>query len=187
MSSRIVIERIATEEALRASATPEDLAVVEGFGSASRRAEALAWRAVVRRELGREVAISYDEYGAPEVDIPNQYISVSHSREYVAVLFASAPCAVDIEDGRRDFRRVAAKYLSVEEQALAEKYDLFGAMWCAKEALYKYYRCGGIDFVRDVTIEEYCSKEDTLIATLMNERFEVRLHRDGELLVAEIS
>ena len=74
MSSRIVIERIATEEALRATATAADLAVVEQYGSASRRCESLAWRAVVREELGAEVAIAYDEYGAPVVDIPNIYI-----------------------------------------------------------------------------------------------------------------
>ena len=52
MSSRIVIERIATEEVLCASATPEDLSLAESYGAASRRAEALAWRGVVRRELG---------------------------------------------------------------------------------------------------------------------------------------
>lgn len=186
MSSRIVIERIATEEELYASATPEDLAVVAKFASASRRAEALAWRAVVRRELGSEVAISYDEFGAPEVNIPNQYISVSHSRDVVAVMFASQPCAVDVENSRRDFRRVASKYLTTEEQALAERYDLFGAMWCAKEAMYKYHRRGGIDFLRDTIIKAYRPEDDTLVATLMNNMLEVRLHRDGELLIAEI-
>lgn len=186
MSSRIVIERIATEEVLCASATPEDLSLVETYGSASRRAEALAWRGIVRRELGCNVTISYDEFGAPEVDLPNQYISVSHSRDFVAVMFADLPCAVDVEDSRRDFRRVASKYLTAEEQALAEQYNLFGAMWCAKEAMYKYHRRGGIDFLRDTIIKEYRLEDDTLVTLLMGEILEVRLHRDDNLLIAEI-
>ena len=168
------------------SATPEDLAVVAKFASASRRAEALAWRAVVRRELGSEVAISYDEFGAPEVNISDQYISVSHSRDFVAVMFADRPCAVDVEDSQRDFRRVASKYLTAEEQALAEQYDLYGAMWCAKEAMYKYYRRGGINFLRDTIIKEYRPEDDTLVTLLMGEMLEVRLHRDGDLIIAEI-
>ena len=186
MSSRIVIERIATEEVLCASATSEDLLLAESYGAVSRRAEALAWRGIVRRELGNEVVISYDEFGAPEVNIPDQYISVSHSRDYVAVMFADRPCAVDVEDSKRDFRRVASKYLTAEEQALAEQYDLYGAMWCAKEAMYKYYRRGGIDFLRDTIIKEYRPEDDTLVTLLMGEMLEVRLHRDGNLIIAEI-
>ena len=159
---------------------------VEQYGSASRRCEVLAWRAIVRRELGAEVAISHDDYGAPKVDKPNIHISVSHSRDRVAVLFSSGVCAVDIESVERDFRRVASRYLSAEEQALAEQYDLFGAMWCAKEAMYKYHRRGGIDFLRDTIIKEYRPEDDTLVTLLMGEILEVRLHRDDNLLIAEI-
>ena len=135
MSSRLVIEPIASEEALRECATAADLAFVEQYGSASRRCEVLAWRAIVRRELGAEVAISHDDYGAPKVDNPNTHISVSHSRDRVAVLFSNGVCAVDIESVERDFRKVASRYLSAEEQALAERYDIFAEMWSAKEAL----------------------------------------------------
>ena len=186
MSSRIVIEQIVAEETLREGAAMADLALVEQFGSASRRCEALAWRAIVRRELGVETTIGYDDYGAPIVDIPNIYISVSHSRDVVAVMFASQPCAVDVENSRRDFRRVASKYLTTEEQVLAERYDLFGAMWCAKEAMYKYHRRGGIDFLRDTIIKAYRPEDDTLVTLLMGEMLEVRLHRDGDLIIAEI-
>ena len=71
MGSRIVIEPIAAEDALRESATAEDLAFVGQFSSASRRCEVLAWRAIVRRELGNDTTISHDEYGAPAVNILN--------------------------------------------------------------------------------------------------------------------
>lgn len=185
MGSRIVIEPIATEDALRESATAEDLAFVGQFSSASRRCEVLAWRAIVRRELGDDTEISHDECGAPVVDKPNVSISVSHSRDRVAVQFADGACAVDIESEVRDFGRVATRYLSSEEQQLAEQYNLYAEMWCAKEALYKYYKKGGLDFVRDVAIKEY--KEGILYCSILDgEPIEVKVKRANGLVMAVI-
>ena len=166
MSSRIVIEQIAAEETLRDGAAMADLALVEQFGSASRRCEALAWRAIVRRELGADVTIGYDEYGAPIVDTPKIYISVSHSRDRVAVLFADSVCAVDIESVERDFGRVASRYLSDEEQQIAQANGLYAEMWSAKEALYKYYRKGGLDLVKDIVIREYNPSKQQFAASI---------------------
>ena len=187
MGSRIVIEKIATEETLRKSATTEELSIVGQFGSASRRCEVLAWRAVVRRVLGDEVKISHDEYGAPVVDMPNTFIGVSHSRECVAVIFSDGECAIDIESADRDFRRVASHYLSEEELALAEQNDLYGEMWCAKEALYKYYKKGGFDFASDISIKEYDGDRAVLRATILDgEPIEVKIEREGNLIIAVI-
>ena len=187
MSRRLVIEAIASEEVLRSDAHPDDLAFVAQFGSPSRRAEVLAWRGVVRREVGSDVLFSYDEYGAPRVNIPNIYISVSHSREAVAVLFADESCAVDIEDSGRNFRRVASKYLSDAEQSMAEHDDIYAEMWSAKEALYKLYRKGALDFVADVTIKEYRRDEGCFVASILGgEDVEVRVKREGNYVIAQI-
>ena len=185
MSSRLVIEPIASEEALRECATAADLAFVEQYGSASRRCEVLAWRAIVRRELGAEVAISHDDYGAPKVDNPNTHISVSHSRDRVAVLFSNGVCAVDIESVERDFRRVASRYLSAEEQALAERYDIFAEMWSAKEALYKYYKKGRLDLVKHISIASY-ERGVLKCSILGSEPTEVKVKREGDLVIAVI-
>lgn len=187
MSSRIVIERIATEDALRASAMAEDLAVVGPFGSASRRSEVLAWRAIVRRELGADVKIFYDDYGAPKVNLPDTHISISHSRDRVAVLFSDRVCAVDIESADRNFRRVAKHYLSEREQAIAEPEDVYAEMWCAKEALYKYYSKGQLDFVRDVTIEKYDLTRGVLVCSILGSAaIEVSVRRENNLVIAVI-
>ncbi len=185
MTNRLVIEQIGTEQTLREGATAEDLAFVEQFGSESRRREVMAWRAVVRRELGGEVAISHDEYGAPMLSLPNINISVSHSKDKVAVLFSQHHCAVDIEHSGRDFRRVASRYLSVAEQQMAEHYDLYAEMWCAKEALYKYHRKGELDLVKDVAIVE-CDEGVLRCSILGGAMLEVRVWREGEITVAVI-
>lgn len=187
MSSRLVIERIATEEVLREGATAEELLLVEQFGSASRRSESLAWRAIVRRELGNEVTIFHDEYGAPKVDKTGNFISVSHSRDRVAVLFSDEACAIDIESVERDFRKVANHYLSVEEQRLAEQNNLYAEMWSAKEALYKYHSKGGVDFVKDVVVADYDGERGVLKCTILGgEPLEVKVWREDNLVIAVI-
>lgn len=185
MANRLVIELIATEEELRGGAVPEDVAFVESFANAGRRCEVLAWRAIVRRELGQGVNIFYDEYGAPKVDIPDTYISVSHSKGVVAVLFAGRPCAVDVEQANRDFRKVANRYLTQAEQALAEQHDIFAEMWCAKEALYKYYKKGRLDLVKHISIAEYDG--GVLRCSILGSGpIEVSVRREGDLAIAAI-
>jgi phosphopantetheinyl transferase len=187
MSSRLIVEVIQSEEILLALASPEDRVYVKQFGSAKRRCEVLTWRAMVRRELGDEVAISHDEYGAPQVDTPNIYISISHSRDRVALHISDSPCAVDIEDTTRNFRNVSSKYLSRTEQLLAERYDLFAEMWCAKEALYKYYKKGVLDLVNDMVISDFLPQENILKARILDgETLEVRIKREGNLAIALI-
>ena len=187
MSSRLVIEPIASEEALRECATAADLAFVEQYGSASRRCEVLAWRAIVRRELGETVAISHDEYGAPMVSIPNIYISVSHSRDVVALLFADRVCAVDVESAERDFCEVASRYLSDKECQIAQQYGIYAEMWSAKEALYKYHRKGGLDLVRDISISSYEPGSGVLKGSIRgDETIDVKVKRESNLVVAVI-
>lgn len=188
MSSRIIIERISAEELLYKGATAEDIAFVEQFGAESRRREVLAWRGLLRRELGEKCQISHDEYGAPKVDIPAIHISVSHSRECVALVISDNPCAIDIESVERDFCKVTRRYLSSSELQLAEQYDLFAEMWCAKEALYKLHSKGGLDFVKDISIIDYKPSDGVLVATILGgEPIEVQTLRKEGLVVAVIA
>lgn len=185
MNSRIVIEQIGTEEALREEATQGDLALIESYASASRRCEVLAWRAIVRRELGNDVEISYDHYGAPQVNMSNIYISVSHSKDRVAVLFCESPCAVDIEHVERNYGRVSSRYLSDEERAMAEQNNLYPEMWCAKEALYKYYKKGKLDLVAHISITEY--DRGVLYSSILGSApIAVRVWREGDIAIAVI-
>ena len=187
MANRLVVESVASESVLRDGAVAEDIDFVETFANADRRCEVLAWRTIVRRELGRGVEIFYDEYGAPKVDVPNTNISVSHSKGSVAVLFSDNPCAVDIEHTNRDFRRVANRYLAQSEQKLAEQYDIFAEMWCAKEALYKYYKKGNLDLVKHISIGDYDSDRGVLRCSILgSEPIGVKIEREGILAIAVI-
>ena len=184
--SSLFVEPITSEEALREGATAEDLAIVARFSSEHRRREVLAWRSVVRRELGNDCTIGYDEWGAPIVGTPNTHIGISHCRDLVAVIISDAPCAIDIEERGRNFERVWERYMTSEEQALSADTDWLAKVWCAKEALYKYYRKGGVDIRKDIKILGYKADSESLQATIFDTRLEVKVESQGDYIVATI-
>ena len=185
MSSHLVIAKIGTIEELRRSATSDDMHLVEAFGSENRQREALAWRAIVRRELGAECRISYDEWGAPVVEGAACHIGVSHSGERVAVIIGEGPCAVDIERCDRNFDRVVSRYLSDEELALSSYENYKAVAWCTKECLYKYYRRKGLDFLRDIRIVEVAIEQGRISGTILGgEKMDMKVEfKDGYVVV----
>lgn len=150
----LIIEAPWPEGEAAAWATAEERAAATAFGSERRRREYLTWRALVRRELGRDVRIAYDAVGAPVLENRPEYLSVSHCDGRVAVCLSLRRCAVDIEPVTRNFGRVLSRYMTPEEQALADDPLLPAAVWCAKETLYKYAGRRELDLLRDLRITE---------------------------------
>ena len=163
--------------------TSDELAEARRFVREGRRREYLTWRAVVRRELGADVRIAYDAAGAPVVD--GVYVGVSHCRGRVAVCLSDIPCAVDIEPETRDFSRAAPRYMSPSEQALSGDPLLPAAVWCAKEALYKYARRPGLDLLHDLRVEAGDFAAGTVAGRIgSGETIRLTLHRaDGFIAV----
>ena len=135
--------------------TAQDIASASRFQNERRRNEHLAWRRIVRRELGREVVIDYNDTGAPCVDTPNIYISIAHCPERVAVAIAEERIGVDIESRERNFLAAASRFMSKEERVLCHDEDWAAMVWCTKEACYKYHGKRGIDLLDDIRIEYY--------------------------------
>lgn len=98
-------------------------------GLSRRVAERAAWHAIVRERLGNDISIGYNANGAPVLGSGEHgFISVSHTRGWVAVIWSPVPCAIDIELHERAL-----------SPAAAERYSIVSMEdWCALEASYKY-------------------------------------------------
>ncbi len=193
---RLIVEPpLAFEEAAE-WATDDELTTARGFAPARGR-EYLAWRAIVRREIGRDAAIAYNSAGAPILTNYPLHLSVSHCRARVAdcgepadgsrrandsgrvaVVLSDAPCAVDIESVARDFQRAVPRYLSPAEQQLSAHPHFPAIAWCAKETLFKYAASTtgrSLDLLRDLHIDNVQFPDSdstpcgTLIARILNE------------------
>lgn len=144
--------------------TASDVASASRFQNDSRRREHLAWRRVVRSELGRGVVIDYSEVGAPVVDTPNTHISVAHGGESVAVAIANEPVGVDIESLDRNYERIKSRFMSPAEEALSAMEAWPAVVWTAKEAIYKLYGKREVDLTEDIRITAFDAERMTLDA-----------------------
>lgn len=153
MIPRLIIERPMTPDETAAWTTSGEQARAATFRNERRRSEFLTWRTLVRRELGRDVRIAYNDLGAPILPDGEAFVSVSHCDGRVAVCLSQHPCAIDIEPAGRDFSRVADRYMTPAERCLSADPLWPGYVWCAKEALYKLAGRSGLDFREDLHIE----------------------------------
>lgn len=146
----------------------EDVASAMRFQNEKRRREHLAWRRIVRRELGERVHIDYNDVGAPIVDVEDRWISVAHGGDSVAVVVADCPVGVDIENLTRDFDRVASRYMTESEQGLVADENWACYVWCAKEAMYKLYGRRGVELRGELRVESFDSDSMTIYGSMVD-------------------
>lgn len=166
--------------------TAADIASASRFQHEGRRAEHLAWRRIVRRELGIGTTIEYNDVGAPTVDTPSRYISVAHTKGLIAVAIADRAVGIDIELLERDFEAVKQRFMSDTEIAIQPQSNLWPAMvWTAKEALYKLYGKREMTLNKDFSIIDFDETERRMRAHLADGRYanvEISIKDDRSLV-----
>lgn len=106
-------------------------------------------------------------------NLPNQdlFFSISHSYPYAAAIISKEKeVGIDIQLFVSKIERLQGKFLSEEEKSFCEnKIERITIAWSAKEALFKYYGLGAVDFIKDIPIEaiEWANNE-AKISMVMN-------------------
>jgi 4'-phosphopantetheinyl transferase EntD len=158
----------------------KDLETVENFKNHKRKLEWLSVRTLLNEVLGKHSKIVYGPERKPYLHNNEYNISISHSKNLTSILLSKKKrVGLDLEFMSTKILRIADKFLRDEELANINKdqelYHLY-LHWCAKEALYKICDKVDINFVTNLTIEEFTPKEKGLIFgtvnnSYMNERF----------------
>jgi 4'-phosphopantetheinyl transferase len=123
-----------------------------------------------------EADILYEESGKPYVK-DGPHISISHSYNYIVVLFSEhGEVGIDIEKVRDKIIQIRRKFLSPAELKQVENASLeeHTIYWCAKEALYKASGISGLIFAQQLHIEPfvYTEKGGEIKALLTNDNSE---------------
>ncbi len=103
-----------------------------------------------------------DEYGKPYFESADHKISITHSGQFAGFMFKEKEdCGIDMEEITGRVKRIVPKFFREDEKQFLE-HDLRGMyiVWCAKEALYKYYGLKSLDF-RDHLKVDYANIEDS--------------------------
>jgi len=121
-----------------------------------RKLEFLSIRIGINSMLGRNVVILYNEIGKPTIEGGQYNISVSHSKNLIAL--AAHPIksvGIDIEYFSDKVQRIYKRFLSQTEQEelFADKdVEKLMMVWSAKEALYKIIGSDAVDFAKQLRI-----------------------------------
>ena len=130
---------------------------ISNYTSEKRKKEHLASRLLVN-EIYPTKTIIYNEFGAPELN-NGKHISISHSKELVAVIFSNKKTGLDIEQISGKSLRLASKFVSARNLIKLNK-EKATLIWCLKEAIYKWHQKGSVDFIKDIIIPELISKKN---------------------------
>ena len=130
------------------------------FKTEKRKKEFLASRLLVQ-EISQNTIITYNEFGAPELD-NGKYISISHSKEMVAIIISEQQVGMDVEQISEKVLHLSSKFVSEKNLKNLSK-EKATLIWCCKEAVFKWHQTGGVDFIKDIIIPEFSVKEKGII------------------------
>lgn len=120
------------------------------FTSDHRKAEWLAVRVLLFTVFGEDKQIGYSSDGKPSLIDNSSFISISHTKGYVAVALSPvAAVGIDIEQYGQRVHRVFDRFIRSDERIESYQGDTTWSMllhWSAKEAIYKCMDPADADF-----------------------------------------
>jgi len=127
--------------------------------SIKRKCEWLTTHKVLHELLLEQVTYKYDSLGKPILNNRNERVSISHSRNYSAVIVSNEKrVGIDIEELNPRILKISKKFINLSEQIFIDnqnlKTELLYLIWCAKEALYKLSETY-LDFKEHIFIEDF--------------------------------
>jgi 4'-phosphopantetheinyl transferase len=102
----------------------------------------------------------YDQDGAPFLT-DGRYLSITHTKNMAAIAISFSPVGIDLEHYQEKIKKIAARFLHMEESKDYSKTDnieFLTQIWTAKEAIYKAFRTPGIHFNTQLLVEPFQSK-----------------------------
>ena len=118
--------------------------------SQKRKLEILAARALLKEMCGN-VKLCYNVFGAPVLD-NNKKISISHSKQLVAIIISELKSGIDTEIISKRILKIKDKFISTNDNINESQEDLTIA-WSTKECIFKWHEKGNINFKDDILIK----------------------------------
>ena len=127
--------------------------------SENRKLEILAVKALLKEMCGN-AKLNYNKYGAPILD-NNKKISISHSKQLVAIIVSELKSGIDIEINSERVLKVKNKFLSSSDNIDESQEDLTIA-WSTKECIFKWHQKGNLNFKDEILIKKINHSSKTI-------------------------
>lgn len=133
------------------------------FVSERRKMEWLSVRVLLYSMLQEDKEIGYSPEGKPYLTDHSFFISISHTKDYVAVILSPiAPVGIDIEQYGHRVKRVYDRFIRPDEQVEPYWGDVTWSMllhWSAKETIFKSMENADAD-LRKLCLSHFVPQEE---------------------------
>lgn len=136
----------------------QDKQTIDQFKLDKRKQEWICSRVMLQHLLNHYPQIKYTSNGKPFLTQQNKHISISHTKNFVAVSLSDSPTALDIEICSPRVEKAASRFVHDEEWKFikeADKIIFLTLIWSAKESLYKYFDEWGVVFKEHFRIKPF--------------------------------
>lgn len=99
-----------------------------------------------------------DRFGKPYISGSSEYISISHTFDYTAVIISEFVCGIDIQVVVPKILAIGSKFINESELKYIpedNKLHYFHVIWGAKEAMYKCHGKKELDFKKQMEIKPF--------------------------------
>lgn len=105
------------------------------------------------KALGFDSTVLYKASGQPYLEkYPDLFLSISHSKGWIAVYIATKPVGIDIELENPRIMEGTSYFVNEREQVFSKNLNTLHLIWGAKEAFYKLKEGQIDDLKNDVTL-----------------------------------
>lgn len=106
------------------------------------------WLLHILNDSDKRIQITKDAFGKPHFENKENHLSLSHSKDKVAVIISNKSVGIDIEKIDEKIFKIEHKFISDTEQAYEsnKKLEACHIFWGSKECMYKAYGKRELDF-----------------------------------------
>lgn len=134
--------------------TDKEQLLLSSISNEKRKQEFLQVRKLRNDTIGK-MEILYSENGKPQLSNSNDFISISHSQNFVGILKAPFNIGLDIEELNERILKVKERFLNDEEiYMFGNGIENITTAWTLKEAMFKLNLRKGIDFRKELLVTE---------------------------------
>ena len=170
---------------------PEEIELLNTRSNPKRKNEFLGVRHL-RNQLKIKSPILYHSSGRPYFSANELALSISHTKDFIALASAVFPIGIDIEQKDRNAARIINKFAREDEKVLctANPKGWYLQLWCAKEAIYKLVGIENLSFKNEIHIQTRQKEEETTFLSAIVQRgtqkheIEVQIRETSDLHMA---
>jgi 4'-phosphopantetheinyl transferase len=171
----------------RTAFTSKELAHADMINSVQYRRQWLGTRLLLKRLEPSAGEICYTEKGKPILVDNDLELSISHTSTYCAIALDNKPTGIDIELIGDRVSRISKRFLSDTEKEFALTNIHQHIIWGAKEAIFKAWSKGNVEFNTDIIIDPFELEEHGLInARFRNMSYIIRYKKLNDLMLVYI-